>query len=114
VEGQALGPAAVPLFQHLVVCVFLLEGDLRKHLHLLLLEVSVAVLQEFSFLGRGGKGFVEVKLSRRGLLLAWLLFRLLGTQAIFQLLKIPLHLLLVSLLRGWYPLCLWRFLRFWR
>ena len=59
VQGQTLRPPTVPLLQHLGVRVFFLERNLGQHLHLLLLQLSV-ILHELAFLGRGGKGFVEV------------------------------------------------------
>lgn len=59
-EGHVFGAFAVPLLEHLVVGLLLLEGHLHQHAHLLLLHLAL-ILQ----FGLGGRrvGLVEVYLG---------------------------------------------------
>ena len=87
VQGQALRAFAVPLPQHLVVGLLLLEPHLHQHPHLL--ELHLGLLALFAA-GHGGEGFVEV-----GLLLGLVEDLALLLLARSQLLHLPLQLRLV-------------------
>lgn len=87
VQGQAFCAFAVPLPQHLVVGLLLLEPHLHQHAHLL--ELHLGLLALFAA-GQGGEGFVEV-----GLLLGLIEDLALLLLARSQLLHLPLQLRLV-------------------
>lgn len=58
-EGHVFCAFAIPLLEHLVVGLLLLEGHLHQHAHLLLLHLTLIL--EFALGGRG-IGLVEVYL----------------------------------------------------